>query len=570
MSKPRIVHVIPWQMTVGGAQRFIAELCDWAAPWAELHLVHRRTGSDKTWTDSLKHVTCHPVDNSLHAAKIVDMLAPDLIHHHCPGNDYGIHGLNGKYPLLGTPHGWNGNIEPKPWCFPICGPHAQIRHGIDLDFYRPGRRPQPDDHFHVGIVGRLREDKVPMTFLRELKSWLPKQRGRIVIHFLGRGLVDRAGRKIQQAAAEIPGVRLHGDITPAEMPSIYNQLDAVLIPSARDSVSLVALEAMACEIPVVVRNVEGLPDTIGDAGIVCDTDEALLAAVDQLRRNSTFSRTLAKRGRKRVEKLFDKRRMLADYQIVYARLLKRKSPGGIGISVNPDVSVVMPVANGIRPEWLYAAVKSVREQRDVKHELVIVDDGITEPELIHALGEVESPINSIRVHRLGEHRGISAALNRGLQASAANLVARFDADDIMPAGRLAAQAAFMRRHPDVTVLCGDMARLMNDGSTTPRPKRVLRDQQPLWEYWEGNWPVAHPTVMYRRLDVLGVGGYDKSVNRGQDLDLWCRLQQGGFRFHKEHAIWNHYRIHDRQQTAKHGDVRAATKAILDKYRRTTA
>src|SRR5262249_21646148 len=47
--------------------------------------------------------------------------------------------------------------------------------------------------------------------------------------------------------------------------------DLFLLPSAQESFGLAALEAMACEVPVVASNVGGLPEIIenGVTGFVC-------------------------------------------------------------------------------------------------------------------------------------------------------------------------------------------------------------------------------------------------------------------------------------------------------------
>ena len=56
--------------------------------------------------------------------------------------------------------------------------------------------------------------------------------------------------------------------------------DLFLLPSAQESFGLAALEAMACEVPVVASKVGGLPEIIEDGvtGFVCPPDAVSLMA----------------------------------------------------------------------------------------------------------------------------------------------------------------------------------------------------------------------------------------------------------------------------------------------------
>ena len=51
--------------------------------------------------------------------------------------------------------------------------------------------------------------------------------------------------------------------------------DLFLLPSSQESFGMAALEAMACEVPVVASRVGGLPEIIesGDTGFLCEPDD---------------------------------------------------------------------------------------------------------------------------------------------------------------------------------------------------------------------------------------------------------------------------------------------------------
>lgn len=60
-----------------------------------------------------------------------------------------------------------------------------------------------------------------------------------------------------------------------QLPTLYNAFDIYCFPSmaAEETFGLTLLEAMACGVPPVVPRFDGLPDVVGDAGVIVSADE---------------------------------------------------------------------------------------------------------------------------------------------------------------------------------------------------------------------------------------------------------------------------------------------------------
>ena len=72
--------------------------------------------------------------------------------------------------------------------------------------------------------------------------------------------------KLEGLAADLPHVEVHG---PCPDPARYlTQCDAVIIPSRYEAFGLVATEARMAARPVIVANVDGLPEQVGAGGSI--------------------------------------------------------------------------------------------------------------------------------------------------------------------------------------------------------------------------------------------------------------------------------------------------------------
>jgi N-acetyl-alpha-D-glucosaminyl L-malate synthase BshA len=101
--------------------------------------------------------------------------------------------------------------------------------------------------------------------------------------------------------------------------------DLLLLPSDNESFGLVALEAMACEVPVVVSNVGGLPEVVdeGKTGYLVeprDVERMAERAVEILA-DETRRREMGKRARETARERFCASKIIPQYERYYEKVL---------------------------------------------------------------------------------------------------------------------------------------------------------------------------------------------------------------------------------------------------------
>jgi L-malate glycosyltransferase len=114
--------------------------------------------------------------------------------------------------------------------------------------------------------------------------------------------------------------------------SVYEKLssaDLFLLPSQLESFGLAALEAMACEVPVIASNVGGLPEVIEDGvdGFLVEPGDVKTAArhaIDILSR-SDRGREMGQRARLNAKAKFCANDVIPQYERYYEQVLESAS-----------------------------------------------------------------------------------------------------------------------------------------------------------------------------------------------------------------------------------------------------
>jgi len=184
----------------------------------------------------------------------------------------------------------------------------------------------------VGMVARLAPHKGIPEFIRAARlvaDALPS----VQLVLAGDGPLRRDAHSLHQELDLGHRLRLLGEIESGR--ELIAALDLLVIPSTSEASSLVAMEAMAFEKPVVATSVGGLPEVVGDGetGLLVrpGDPQALAHAVLTLLRDPERAREMGQRGHRRALAHFDVHQMLELTEAVYADLLRENLQDG-GVS----------------------------------------------------------------------------------------------------------------------------------------------------------------------------------------------------------------------------------------------
>lgn len=179
------------------------------------------------------------------------------------------------------------------------------------------------------------------------------------------------------------------------------------------------------------------------------------------------------------------------------------------------LSVIVPTRN--RPDLVARAIESILDQSYPNFEVVVVDDASNCDESRHAADE------RVRWIRLDEHRGVSAARNRGLDEATGDIMLYLDDDNTFSPHWLKAVAWAFGQHPPRTMVYGarvidDVGRHFGRAATGERGLQLLRWSRAL--QLMGNL-VDMNVVAHRRCDER----FDESLGVVADWDLVLQLTQ---------------------------------------------
>ena len=191
--------------------------------------------------------------------------------------------------------------------------------------------------------------------------------------------------------------------------------------------------------------------------------------------------------------------------------------------MEPKVSIIMSVYNGA--EYLKEAIDSIIAQEYKNWEFVICNDGSTD-NTQEILDEYKARLPEHFILLKNEqNRRLPHSLNKCLKYCNGELIARMDGDDICPSDRLRKQVSFLQNHPDFQLVGTQMRRFDDHGMHDI----VSIDEFPAKEILKRGVTFCHATIMTYKYVYDQLHGYNETIPRSQDYDLWFRFYHHGFK-----------------------------------------
>ena len=199
--------------------------------------------------------------------------------------------------------------------------------------------------------------------------------------------------------------------------------------------------------------------------------------------------------------------------------------------MNQQFSIITSIYKNDKPEFVRIALDSMLVNQSVKpSEIVLVQDGPVSEGLSSHLFEYEMNYPTIMsVIRLKQNEGLGNALMLGVEAAKNEIVARMDSDDICIPNRFEIQLAYLKAHPEVDIIGGQMTEFVDTPDNIVGRRKVPLSNDEIYDYMKSRCALNHVTVMFRRSVVLKIGNYQDWF-WNEDYYLWVRMMMARCKF----------------------------------------
>lgn len=228
----------------------------------------------------------------------------------------------------------------------------------------------------------------------------------------------------------------------------------------------------------------------------------------------------------------------------------------------------MCVYHGDDPGHFAKAIRSVIEQTLQPNEIVLTVDGPipnTIDAVIESIGRKLADTSILfKVVRLEQNRGHGEARRICLENCSHELIALMDADDISASNRFERQMNYIRAHPEVSAVGGNISEFIDTPEHIVSKRIVPATDEKIRNFMGKRCPMNQMTVLFRKSDVEKAGGYIDWYCE-EDYYLWIRMALAGMKFGNVDEILVNVRVGAEMYQRRGGIRYFKSEAKLQKY-----
>jgi len=225
-------------------------------------------------------------------------------------------------------------------------------------------------------------------------------------------------------------------------------------------------------------------------------------------------------------------------------------------SLTPLVSIVTPSFNQGR--FLEKTMRSVLEQDYLRIEYIVIDGASTD----NSVSIIERYAKKLAYWVSEPDRGQTDALNKGFAKAHGEILAWVNSDDVLYPGAVTAAVAYLKGHPDIGMVYGDLDFIDENDKVIGRFNAAQTDLQRLRK---GYVHIPQPAAFFRAEYWHKVGPLDPSFFFAMDYDLWVRLAGVTRLKYLPGNPWAQFRLHSDAKTVS-ADDRCWPEMLLVHYR----
>ena len=193
----------------------------------------------------------------------------------------------------------------------------------------------------------------------------------------------------------------------------------------------------------------------------------------------------------------------------------------------PDVSIV--ITNYNYGKYLSRAIRSCLNQKNVNHELIVVDDCSND----NSINIVESFGERVRLFRTEKNSGVAAAANLGINNALGQFFIRVDADDYVSSEMCYFMKKYLESNHDAFCVSCDY--------------ELVDEYENFIERKYASVNNISCGVMYRKDLLLEMGGYNIEFRHREEEELRKRLDKY-YNIHHLNMPFYRYRMHNTNKT----------------------